>query len=132
MRRGWTWRSELGGHLELGRRGEDMACGYLRRRGYRVLARNYRCPYGEVDIVATRGGTLVFCEVKSRSGGSMEEALEAVDERRRGRMARVAAHYLAREGGGDMPCRFDVIALLKFGGAWKIEHVEDAFEIGEL
>lgn len=125
-------RPEVAGHLELGRQGEEAACAFLRRRGYRILARNYRCPYGEVDIVACKGGALVFCEVKARARGDLEEALEAVDARRRERMARAASHYLAREGDGGKHCRFDVIALLKNGRAWKIEHVRDAFETGEL
>jgi putative endonuclease len=128
----WIVEDRLGRHLELGREGEERACGFLERRGYRILNRNYRCPYGEVDIIASRGKCLVFCEVKTRSGGDMVEALGAVDARRQGRMARTAAHYLSRRGGAGGPCRFDVIALLKREGMWKIEHVKDAFEIGEL
>lgn len=109
-----------------------MACGFLKRRGYRILRRNYRSPFGEVDIIASKGDSLVFCEVKTRSGGGMDTALEAVDRRRQGRMARTASYYLACEGAGRCFCRFDVIALLGSGGRWKIEHVENAFEIGEL
>ena len=120
------------GNKEVGRGGEEMACGFLKRRGYRILKRNYRSPYGEVDIVACKGDFLVFCEVKTRSVGGMDEALMAVDARKQGRLARAASHYLACEGHVGNQCRFDVIALLKSGGMWKIEHVKDAFEIGEL
>ncbi len=116
---------------ELGAAGEGAACVFLKRKGYRIIDRNYRCPQGELDIVASKGGRLVFCEVKARSGGEFEEALSAVDAKRRGRMARAASHYLAEKGPARKDCRFDVIALLKDGYEWKIVHVEDAFEIGE-
>jgi putative endonuclease len=120
------------GNRETGEAGENAACVFLKRRGYRILNRNYRCPFGEVDIVALRGGVLVFCEVKARSAGDIEEALGAVDTKRQGRIARAASHYLAAEGRSARRCRFDVIALLKRGVKWKIVHVKDAFEIGEL
>ena len=116
----------------LGEEGEKRACTFLKRRGYRILDRNYRAPHGEVDIVAARGSLLVFCEVKTRTAEDMEEALEAVDEEKQGRIARVAEHYLAIENPKVQQCRFDVIALLKNGSVWTIEHVEDAFEIGGL
>lgn len=116
---------------ELGAAGEEAAAAFLRRRGYRIMERNYRCPFGELDVIAARGEVLVFCEVKTRRGGDVEEALGAVDERRRRRMARAAAFYLAERGEGGRDCRFDVIALLKTGGGWRIVHVQDAFEVGE-
>lgn len=128
----WSGEDDVSRHLELGREGEERARGFLARRGYRILCRNYRCTYGEVDIIASRGGCLIFCEVKTRSAGDMAEALEAVDARRRRRMAMAAAHYLSRRGTADAFCRFDVIALLKREGMWRIEHVKDAFETGEL
>jgi len=117
---------------ELGMAGEEAACAFLRRKGYRILNRNYRCRMGELDIIARRRGQVVFCEVKARSGGEIEEALGAVDERRQDRMARTASHYLAAGGHAEQSCRFDVIALLKEGSVWRIVHVEDAFEIGDL
>jgi len=116
---------------ELGMAGETAACGFLRRRGYRILDRNYRCPFGEIDIVARGKGETVFCEVKARSEGDFEEALGAVDPKRQARLARAACHYLATREAGRNGCRFDVIALLKNGQEWKIVHVKDAFEIGE-
>jgi putative endonuclease len=117
---------------EVGLAGEDAACTFLEHKGYRILDRNYRCPSGELDIIAAKQGQLVFCEVKARTGGDLEEALGAVDQKRQARMARAASHYLAEERRAARSCRFDVIALLKCGAEWKIVHVEDAFEIGEL
>jgi len=119
-------------NLRKGKAGEETACRYLRRRGFRILARNYRSPFGELDIVATRGGQIVFCEVKTRTLGDAEEALGSVDATRRRRMAQAASHFLDREGASCSHCRFDVIALLREGGKWKIMHVEDAFEVGDL
>ncbi len=119
-------------HLRTGRSGEEAASRYLRRKGYRILERNYRSPFGELDIIARKGGTLVFCEVKTRRGGMLEEALGSVDRIRRERMARAASHYMLEKGGRECSCRFDVIALLLEGDKWKIVHVEDAFEIGDL
>jgi putative endonuclease len=116
----------------IGCTGENMACDFLQRRGYRILERNYRSPRGEVDIVAARRGILIFCEVKARSTGGMDEVLEAVDKRKQARIAGVAEHYLACRRPRVNRCRFDVIGLLKKGSKWRIEHVEDAFEIGEL
>lgn len=112
--------------------GEDMACAYLTRRGYRILERNYYSPYGEVDVIASRAGWLVFCEVKARSRGDITEALEAVDLAKQRRIAGAASHYLFTQRPRESRCRFDVIALLRAGAGWKIEHVEDAFEMGDL
>jgi putative endonuclease len=82
-----------------GRAAEDAAAAKLRREGYRVLARNTRTPYGEIDIVAERKGALVFVEVKARRGGGLagtpEEALTRVKLRR---VARAAAHVAAAKG----------------------------------
>jgi len=119
------------GNLTKGRAGEEAAVRFLRRRGYRILERNYRTPFGELDIVALKGRDLAFCEVKSRTGGDLEEALGAVDERKRARMARAAGYYLFRQGLEGRRCRFDVIALLNEGEGWKIMHVRDAFEVGD-
>lgn len=120
------------GHRQVGITGEDKASTFLKRRGYHILERNYRSPFGELDIIASKGKCLVFCEVKTRSSGEMDMAFAAVDGNRRGRMARAASHYLNTRGDPRKDCRFDVIALLKNGAEWKIEHVKDAFEVGEL
>jgi putative endonuclease len=90
-----------------GRAAEDAAAAALRRSGYRVLARNCRTPYGEIDIVAERRGTLAFVEVKARRGGGSagtpEEALTPVKLRR---VARAAAHLASTKGLADSPREF--------------------------
>jgi putative endonuclease len=94
-----------------GRLGEDLACAELRRRGYAILARRYRTRHGELDIVARAAGTVVFVEVKARHGCSFGDPAAAVTAQKRRRVAAMAADYVARHGLGDVPCRFDVVAV---------------------
>jgi putative endonuclease len=117
------------GHRRIGAAGEDRACSFLRWRGYHILERNYRCPFGELDIIAHKGRRIVFCEVKARSSGERDMAFAAVDSNRQRRMARTASHYLQAKNVWRKDCRFDVIALLKDGSRWRIEHVKNAFEV---
>jgi putative endonuclease len=114
---------------DIGTAGEDKACRFLRWHGFHIMERNYRCPLGEVDIIAGKGGKLVFCEVKTRSSGERDMAMAAVDGTRQRRMARTASHYLRAKNLSPRECRFDVIALLKDGPRWRIEHVKNAFEV---
>lgn len=129
----------------LGQRGEDAAAGLLQARGYRILARNFRCRWGEIDIVAEEGGYLVFVEVKTRSGRGFGAPAEAVDPRKRQRLRRVAERYLyycycrgpRGRGGEPPPCRFDVVTVVPVkaagtvgaatGGAFELEVIRDAF-----
>ncbi len=121
-----------GSNRRKGSEGEELASRYLRRHGYRILERNYRHPYGELDLIACKRGVLVFCEVKTRCGGDVEEALGAVDRKRQERMAGAASFYLSEKGYEGTPGRFDVIALLKRERKWKIVHVRDAFAVEDM
>src|SRR5260370_13693920 len=85
------WRKRL----PYGRRGENLAARHLRRRGYRILVRNFRAAGAEIDLVAMVRETLVFVEVKARQGTSMGEPAQAVGERKRERILRAAAVYAA-------------------------------------
>ncbi len=96
---------------ELGREGEKKAVKLLRRSGYKILARNYRCRHGEIDIVAFEDGEIVFVEVKARESEETGSALEAVTPAKQRRIARVAEQFLAERGLEDRPCRFDVVAI---------------------
>jgi putative endonuclease len=87
-----------------------VAAAHLGRQGLRVVARNVRSRLGEIDLVAEDGRTLVFVEVKARRGPAADPPQAAVDERKRARLVRLAQAYLAR-GGGERPCRFDVVAV---------------------
>ena len=90
---------------------ETLAAGLLRLMGYRILGRGYRVPAGEIDIVARRGKTVAFVEVKARE--TLADALDAVGHTQRQRIVRAAEHFMARHPGlQDCDIRFDVIAVL--------------------
>jgi putative endonuclease len=113
-----------------GRAGESAAERYLRRKGYRILDRNVRSFWGELDLVAEDGRVLVFIEVKSRRTAACGGAPFAVDRRKQARVIRLAAQYLAGHRMAHRSCRFDVV--LCTGGSLaptEIEHIESAFEI---
>jgi putative endonuclease len=113
---------------QLGRRGEAAAATYLKDLGYRIAARNYRCPVGEVDVIALDGGTIVFVEVKSRTSADAADPEITVHEQKRRRLTRVARYFLSRKPGLDPPCRFDVVAVvLPETGPAEVEHFIDAF-----
>jgi putative endonuclease len=119
----------------VGQLGERLAVQRLERSGYRVLARNYRTREGEIDIVARRGQTLVFCEVKTivarESGNGPAFALEAVRSAKRAQIRRLARSWLSEHAGasGLRNVRFDAIGvtLSPHGRVLGLEHVESAF-----
>jgi len=119
-------------HLDLGARGEDLAGRYLRRAGYRLLIRNFRCRFGEIDLIAEEGGSLVFVEVKTRSSAGFGHPLEAVDRRKQGQLIRAAHIYLSEQAAEERFCRFDVVSVT-FGGDGTpvIEVVKNAFDLTE-
>jgi putative endonuclease len=109
---------------ELGRRGEQLAADYLEQAGLRILDRNWRCETGELDIVALDQRVLVVCEVKTRSGVRYGSPLEAVSHRKRVRLRRLAAAWLAAHGLRFDDVRIDVIGLVRDGsGGFTLEHV---------
>lgn len=111
----------------LGRFGEDEAARYLRLRGYRILARNFRCRLGEIDIIARRGRCLVFVEVKQRRDARFAEAREFVTARKQARILAAAQLYLAQTDEELQP-RFDVIEVYgEEGKRPRIVHLEGAF-----
>jgi putative endonuclease len=115
--------------LDLGKAGEDLALREIERLGYRCIARNYRCALGEVDLVAADGDTLVFIEIKTRSGKTLAYAKEAVTLRKRRQLSKVALAYMKANRCPDAKARFDVVAVNLSGGVSRIEVVKDAFEL---
>ena len=110
----------------IGDKYEEIAAGYLLSKGYRIVKRNYRTPYGEIDILAEKDVAWIFCEIKFRSTENCGSPLEAVDRRKQRRLSRAALYFYASHGyAEDVPCRFDVIAIDGSGG---VCHVENAFE----
>lgn len=92
-------------HIELGRAGEDLAADWYRAHGYRVLARNWRCPIGEIDLVVRSASTLVVAEVKTRRTAAFGVPALAVTQAKQRRLRRLAAVWLAEH---RLPARLDV------------------------
>ena len=108
----------------LGAAGEAAAERWYRDHGYRILARNWRCREGEIDLVARRARVVVFCEVKARTTDAFGVPAEAVTRTKQQRLRRLAARWLAETPShGRASIRFDVAAVL--GGA--VEVIEGAF-----
>ena len=99
-------------HIGLGRAGEDLAAEWYRCRGYRVLARNWRCPVGEIDLVLIHDGQIVVAEVKTRRSDAFGIPALAVDARKQQRLRRLAAMWLAEQRiPRRLTVRFDVVAI---------------------
>lgn len=114
---------------EFGRAGEERAAAHLSAHGYTVLDRNWRCPQGEIDIVAARGRELVVVEVKSRRSDAFGHPLEAIDERKGARLWRLAMAWIAAhpDQARGRRLRIDAIALTGPDAPGAVlEHVEDA------
>jgi putative endonuclease len=108
----------------VGRYGEDVAARHLAAAGMQVLARNWRCDLGEIDLVAQDGPTLVVCEVKTRRGLDYGTPLEAVTARKMSRLRRLAARWLAESGQRPPQVRIDVVSvLMRERGAAVVEHL---------
>lgn len=96
----------------LGDYGEQVAAEHLAGAGMQILERNYRCPLGEIDIVARDGDTLVVCEVKTRRGRSYGSPLEAVTVRKARRLRRLAGYWLEAHQASPPSVRIDVVSVV--------------------
>jgi putative endonuclease len=114
-------------HLDLGRKGERLAVRHLRRKGYRILKRNFHTRRGEIDIVARQGDQIVFVEVKTARGTSYGVPRDWVDPRKQARIIYAAVVYLALQKIQDAECRFDVIAIELNRKRPRLTHVINAF-----
>ena len=112
----------------LGRYGEDLAAQHLEAAGMRLLDRNWRCREGELDLVARdRDGTVVFCEVKTRSTAAFGDPAEAVGWAKARKLRTLAGVWL-REHPGDAPLRFDVVSIVRrHGQPPVVRHLREAF-----
>jgi putative endonuclease len=95
----------------LGQRGEEIAVRYLRQQGYAILARNWRCPAGEIDIVAREGETLVFVEVRTRRGDRFGTPEASITPAKQAKLVEVAQTYLQEANLEDVAWRIDVVAI---------------------
>jgi putative endonuclease len=112
----------------VGAYGERLAERHLRDQGLVVLARNWRCAEGEVDLILRDGDDVVFCEVKTRRGDTFGTPAEAIRPAKVRRLRRLAARWLEQAGVRPREVRFDVVAVLpQPRGATVVEHVRAAF-----
>jgi putative endonuclease len=121
------------GRAGAGRRAESLAAVHLESAGLRIVARNWRQPEGELDIVADDSGTCVFVEVRSRTGEERGHALEAITPQKRARVVRAARLYLDAEAPAAAGFRFDVVAVTFWddGRQPEVVHIPNAFEVGD-
>lgn len=116
-------------HLRDGVRGERVAEKYLKRHGHLILARNFLCPMGELDLVTRDGDTVVFVEVKSRRDADCQDPLETVTPVKWSRVERAARQFHSQQRLDEAPCRFDLVTVVWGSNpAPRIEHIENAFE----
>ena len=124
------WSASWRRNPSLGQRGESFAARFLKKQGYRILARSDRQRWGEIDLIALDGRTLVFVEVKTRRSHEKGHPADAVDEAKQRRLTRLALIYLKQHGLLEYPVRFDVVAI-----TWaaerqtpQVQHYRHAFD----
>lgn len=112
-----------------GNKGERLAARFLRRKGFKILARQYATRWGEIDLIALDGETIVFVEVKSRRSEAAGHPVEAITYDKQKKLTRMALAYLKRHGLLENSARFDVVAVLWPDGAKRaeVQHYQNAF-----
>lgn len=116
--------------MTLGERGEMAAWYFLTAQGYELVEKNFRCRLGEIDVIAKRGTTLAFIEIKTRRHDHLGAPEEAVDSRKQKKIAAVAQYYLKDRGLTETRASFDVVAVSwKDEGGHDFKLIQDAFEL---
>jgi len=113
-------------HNDLGKKGEQLAVDYLLKKDYQILERNYRFQKAEVDIIAQINDTLAIVEVKTRSTKDFGNPQDFVKPKQIQRLVKAVDEFVLVNG-LDVEVRFDIIAIIKTGKQFEIEHLEDAF-----
>jgi putative endonuclease len=113
----------------LGKEGERIAELFLKKKGYKLVERNYRCTAGELDLVMLDRRVIVFVEVKTRTGSGYGTPLEAVAVRKQKKMIYVAEFFLSAKKLSQREARFDVVGVSWPGPQPLVEHIENAFEL---
>lgn len=115
--------------LEIGQQAEQRACAFLENKGLKLLARNYRCTFGEIDLIMRDDEVVVFVEVRKRSDSYFASAIESVDLTKQRKLIKTATHYLQKQHWFDkVPCRFDIIGITQD----QIEWIQDAFSTDDF
>ncbi|WP_172633858.1 YraN family protein [Caldisericum exile] len=108
----------------MGKEGEDLATKYLISRGFKILERNFRTPFGEIDIIAVKDGKLHFIEVKTRSSENFGRGAEAVDKRKLSHIVSSINFYLK---GRNFDYEIGILDILKVGNDFEINYIRDIF-----
>lgn len=116
-------------NLEFGKAAEDFAAGYLKTNNYKILQRNYKNKFGEIDIIGRQNGIICFVEVKARHSINQGLPQEAVSAAKQRKISKVAVSYLKSKNLLDSPARFDVLALLYDNNLPEFSLITDAFEL---
>lgn len=112
----------------LGKVGEELAVNYLKKKGYCIIERNFKCPLGEIDIIAEKRGCLIFIEVKTRKRKSEILPEDSVDSKKQKKLKKVAELYINNYCKGDKEFRFDIVSIiLEKDKEAIIKLIEDAF-----
>jgi putative endonuclease len=112
-----------------GKIGEDIAIDFLKKKGYKIIERNYKCVFGEVDIVARNKDDIVFVEVKSRRSEYFGDPTDAVDFNKQKKISKIALNYLNEKRVDNHDARFDVIAIKLSPSGNTVELIENAFDL---
>lgn len=115
--------------INTGKKGEEIAAAFLKKNGYRIIEANFRCPLGEIDIVAREKSELVFIEVKTRKSRELGYPEQAVGARKQRKMSQLALWYLQEKKIADSPARFDVMAITLFPEGDEIKLIKNAFDL---
>jgi putative endonuclease len=111
-----------------GKEGEKIAAAYLKKNGYRIIEINFRCPIGEIDIVAKEKDDLVFVEVKTRKSMELGYPEQAVGIRKQKKMSQLALWYLQKRKVADTNARFDVVAVTLIPENNEVKLIKNAFD----
>ena len=114
--------------ITTGKEGEKIAADFLKKSGYRIIDKNFRCPLGEIDIVAREKGAIVFVEVKTRKSSELGYPEEAEGVRKQKKMSQLAMWYLQKKKIIDISARFDVIAITMLSSGNEIKLFKNAFD----
>jgi putative endonuclease len=115
--------------IKTGREGELIAASFLKKNGYRISEFNFRCPLGEIDIIAREKSELVFIEVKTRKSRALGYPEQAVGIRKQRKMSQLALWYLQEKKLADTAARFDVVAITLLPEGNEIKLIKNAFDL---
>ena len=115
--------------IQTGKLGEDIAVDYLKNEGYRIIERNYRCVFGEIDIVATDRDVIVFVEVRSRRSAKYGYPQESVGLNKKMKVSKIALNYIKEKQFQDCRARFDVVAIKILPEGNEVKLIKNAFDL---